>query len=300
MLRAVPTFKDLALLCLSTSVCLACGSADSFVGPPVTGPQLEIRFLSTLTAQQQGVFAAAANKWTRALSKDLGDFRLDSPANSCFSGEPRLDETHHNLLVFVSVTEVDGLGGSLAFTQVCSVSGRDLLPILSQIRLDRADLDSMEARGVLSGVITHEMAHALGFNPKSYLPKALAAGGTNDPYFNGATARAEFAQHGAWYTGVTVPLEDRAGIGPSDPHWRFLIFGDELMVPVVSRYLTSPLSTITLGLFKDLGYEVDFSVADPYEVTPPFSGNRILPEASLTNDFRMTAPPTVVYPIVVR
>jgi hypothetical protein len=298
MLRAVMTIKDLRLICLSTSVCVACGGADSTVGPPIRGAQIEVRYLSPLTAQQQAVVAAAVNKWTRALSKDLGEFRLDTPANYCFSGEPPLNETHHNLLLFVSVAEVDGSGGQLAYTQVCGVSGQDLLPILSHIRLDGADLESMEARGVLAGVITHEMGHALGFNPRSYVPKGLAGGGTDDPYFSGGTARAEFKEHGAWYTGVTVPLENSAGLGPNDPHWRYLVFGDELMVAAVSQDFTSPLSVITLGLFKDLGYEVDFSVADPYEVQPLFGGNRLLPEAFLLNDFRTIAPVTVVTPLV--
>lgn len=300
MLRAAMTFKDLTLLTLSTAVCLACGGSDSPVEPPLAGPQIELRYVPgffTLTAQQQGVVAAAVDKWTRAVSKNLGAFRLDSPANGCFPGQPRLNETHQNLLVFVSIADIDGPSRNLAYTQVCSVSEQDKLPILSHIRIDRADLDSMQARGILPAVITHEIGHALGFNPESYLPKHLAAGGTSDPHFTGATARSKFEEHGAWYTGVTVPLEDGSGRGPNDPHWRMSVFGDELMVAAASRDLKAPLSVITLGLFADLGYEVDFSVADPYEVAPLFGANRQLPQTSLANDFRIIAPPTVVRPL---
>lgn len=303
MLRAAMTIKDLALLVLSTSVCLACGGSDSPVEPPSSGPQIELRYVPgffTLTAQQQGVVAGAIDKWTRALSKDLGAFRLDSPANDCFPGQPRLDETHRNLLLFVSIADIDGPSNYLAYTQVCSVSDQDKLPILSHIRIDRADLDSMQARGILPAVVMHEIGHALGFNQESYLPKHLAAGGTSDPHFTGAIARSKFAEHGAWYTGVTVPLEDGSGRGPNDPHWRFSVFGDELMVAVVSRDFKAPLSVITLGLFADLGYEVDFSVADPYEVAPLFGANRRVPESSLANDFRSLTPPTVVRPLVSR
>lgn len=296
MLRAVLTFKDLGLFSLSTSVCLACG-ADSSVAPPMAEPQVEVRYLTSLTPQQQSVVTAAVAKWTRALSKNLGDFRLDSPANACFSGQPRLNETHQNLLLFISVADVDGARGQLAFTQICGISSLDKLPILSHIRLDRADLESMETAGTLSGVVTHEIGHALGFNPDSYLPKGLAEGGTSDPHFTGATARAEFAKHGAWYMAATVPLEDASGKGPNDPHWRYRVFGDELMVSAVSRDFKSPMSVITLGLFKDLGYEVDFSVADPYEVTPLFGGNRMLPETSLANDVRTVTLPAVVIPL---
>jgi hypothetical protein len=296
------TIKNLAGLFSSALLSLACGASDS-VGPPATGPQVDVRYVPghfALTDQQQSVVATAVDKWTRALSKNLGAFRLESPADECFPGQPQLNETHHNLLLFVSLADIDGPSRNLAYTQVCSVSDRDKLPILSHIRIDRADLDSMQARGILRAVITHEIGHALGFNPESYLPKHLAAGGTNDPHFTGATARSKFAEHGAWYTGVTVPLEDGSGRGPNDPHWRFSVFGDELMVAFVSRDLKAPLSVITLGLFADLGYEVDFSVADPYEVAPLFGATRLLPEYSLANDFRMLSPPTVVRPLVSR
>jgi hypothetical protein len=60
------------------------------------------------------------------------------------------------------------------------------------------------------------------------------------------------------------------------------------------------LSTITLGAFQDLGYTVDFSVADPYEVVPLFGGNRVLPEGSFANDLQIITPPKFVSPVVAR
>jgi hypothetical protein len=78
------------------------------------------------------------------------------------------------------------------------------------------------------------------------------------------------------------------------------VFGDELMVAIVGRGLKSPLSSITLGFFEDIGYNVDFSVADPYEVAPFFGGNRILPEGSLVNDFQQITPPKFVTPLAIR
>jgi hypothetical protein len=293
--------RQLALFA-STAVWVSC-SADKVIVPPPPPPfsgQIEIRYASDITPEVQNAVTIAAAKWTRAVSKNMGDFQLSSSANECFVGEPALNETHHNLLLFVSLLQVDHHGGALAYAEICQMSSRDTLPIVSHIRLDREDLDSIMARGELQGVIMHEMGHSLGFNPQSYSPKGLAEGSSADPVFIGAVARSEFSKHGAWYTGATVPLENTSNLGVRDPHWRLSVFGDELMSPAVGRGFKSPLSTITLGLFQDLGYTVDFSVADPYEVAPLFGGNRIVPEWSLAHDFVPKTPPTFVTPLVSR
>jgi hypothetical protein len=281
-----------------TVACLGCGS-DSATNPVGFTGQIEVRYLFEVTPALQSAVAIAAARWTRALSKNMGDFQLNSSANDCFQGEPQLNETHHNLLLFVSLLQIDRLGGALAYTQICAMSNRDTLPIVSYIRVDRADLDSMEARGELEATIMHEMGHALGFNPQSYMPKGLAEGTSADPVFVGPVARSEFSKHGAWYTGATVPLENTSTLGLRDPHWRFSVFGDELMTPGIGAGFKSPLSTITLGYFQDLGYAVDFSVADPYEVAPLFGGNRVLPERSLRNDLVPNERPIFVSPLVV-
>jgi hypothetical protein len=289
------------LVCALASLSLACGSDGATDPPPSgSGPQIDVRYINTLSPSQASAVNAAANKWMRAISKNLGDFTFKSAAGECFPEEPALNESHHNLLLFVSAGEIDGPGGAFAVTSVCGVSSRDSLPVLARIRLDRADLDLVEARGILQGIMLHEMGHALGFNPGTYVPKGLSAGGRDDPVFDGVTARSEFEKHGSWYTGVTVPLENTTGLGPRDPHWRLSVFGDELMVSVVGQGFKSPLSSITLGFFQDIGYEVDFSVADPYEVTPLFPNDRVVPQADFQRDFVMAGPPRFVIPIPVR
>ena len=142
MITTIPIRRRLWLA--GAAVCLACGSDRVIEPPPPPGsfPQIEVRYSSSdVPTVVRIAVADAVDKWTRALSKDMGEFHLTESAGECFVGEPQIDERHHNLLLFVSVLQVDGRGGNLAYTEVCGLSSRDTLPVLSHIRIDRADLD---------------------------------------------------------------------------------------------------------------------------------------------------------------
>ena len=131
----------------STAVCLGCGADGATKPTEGFAGQIDVRYLSDITPTLQTAVTTAAARWTHALSKNLGDFPINLPANTCFAGQPAINETHHNLLLFVSVANIDGPGTALALTSVCRLSNRDTLPILSNMVFDRADLDSMVVRG---------------------------------------------------------------------------------------------------------------------------------------------------------
>jgi Leishmanolysin len=278
MLRAVSTSKaSHGVVGLLGLVMLGCGASDSSVAPPppptLIPPHLtiDVRYISTFSPEQKFTIATAADKWTHALLTDLGNFRLSFAHNDCFLGEPAVNELHHNVLLFLSREPVDGPHGTLAYTQVCSQSTRDL-PIVSHIRIDAADIDSLEIRGLLASVVMHEMGHALGFNPQVWGRKGLVGGGTADPYFTGLSARTEFVRSVPSYMGNAVPLDDSDLQGEQSSHWRWSVFGDELMVGALVPGYHYPLSSVTLGLFKDIGYDVDMNAAEPYPALSIMSG----------------------------
>lgn len=88
-----------------------------------------------------------------------------------------------------------------------------------------------------------------------------------ETHFTGQNAIAQFdAAGGGAYTDPKVPVEnDFFGRGESvDAHWRDLFFTGELMSS--QAFLQAKLSAITIGALQDMGYEVDYTQADPFEV----------------------------------
>jgi Leishmanolysin len=62
----------------------------------------------------------------------------------------------------------------------------------------------------------------------------------------------------------SVPLERDGGSGIACVHWDEDCMRTELMTSSVGKSGSSPLSRITVGTLHDMGYEVDYSKADPF------------------------------------
>ena len=247
------------------------------------GPfDIELVFLSSATPSQTQAFTTAEGRWEAAIQADLPDDYAILPANSC--GEsPALDRPIDDLLIFVTIADIDGPGGVLAQAGPCFAHGQVFLPAIGLMVFDAADLDAMEGLGLLSSVVLHEMGHVLGYGTLwidlGLLADPASQGGI-DPHFTGAQAIAAFdSAGGAGYLNAKVPVEDQGGPGTADSHWRDLVFGNEVMTGFLSQGF-NPLSTTSIASLADLGYTVDLSVADTFSITPsarpsPSSGVRL-------------------------
>ena len=88
----------------------------------------------------------------------------------------------------------------------------------------------------------------------------MLLGLNGEVHFAGPQAIAAFNRAGGTdYQGAKVPTEQNGG------HWHRSVLSGELM----STSNNNILSAITLGALSDLGYTVDFSAADPYELPSP-------------------------------
>ena len=118
----------------------------------------------------------------------------------------------------------------------------------------------------------HEIVHMLGFNDGVWERLGYLNRDSSDPHFSGPKAIEAFNEAGgASYSGAKVPLED-------DAHWRRSVFVGEVMAsPYLRGGGASVLSKITLALFDDIGYRVNYSVAQPFRILP--AGSRVEQDA---------------------
>jgi len=211
--------------------------------------QIDLTF-SGLSASQQVIAEAAAERWEQVIVGDLSDV--------WYRGQ-MIDD----VLITICAQRMDGVGNVLGESGPEAVrSGRDGLPYLGTVVIDTADIAQMESAGELITVLTHEIAHVLGFGTLWTSQGLLSGTRTSNPVFIGAQAIAEYnTVFGTNATGV--PVEAGGGTGTALGHWRSSVFGNELMVGYIHDG-DMPLSSITVAAMADLGYEVNLAAADAY------------------------------------
>ena len=258
------------------------GNPADFTASTTSEFSIEVQFLGSATASQRQAFAEAQARWESLITGDLPDVQLTAAAGDCGTDSPAINNRRvDDVLILVRVEAIDGAGGVLGSAGPCFIRVPGSLPVMGAMTFDKADLDDVEASGLLSTVILHEMGHVLGFgtlwdaflvDPSLDLNGQVIVGA--DPHFTGPRALAAFDQiGGSAYSGGKVPAEDEGGEGTADSHWRESVFENELMTGFVSDGL-NPLSRVTVASLGDLGFQVDEAGADQFTL-PPLTAPRI-------------------------
>ncbi|PVA09303.1 peptidase [Pelagivirga sediminicola] len=206
-------------------------------------------FSGDFTIARRAVFERAAAKWDAIINTVFDPIQFEG---ADLTGV-RIDAT---------IADLDGPGGVLGRAGPTVLRPGCELPLVGLMEFDRADVIDLETAGSFEDVILHEMAHVLGFGTLWVRKNLIAGTGTMDPRFVGPAASREFASLDP-DGGKGVPVANTGGTGTREGHWRELIFGDELLTGFLSG-TARPLSRMSIASFEDLGYEVDFSRADPF------------------------------------
>jgi len=218
---------------------------------------LEIEFKSGLTSTQQAAFADARDRWREVIVGALTPVVIDGQ---------QID----GLVIEAQGVVIDGPGQVLGQAGPTAIRNGSMLPAKGIMSFDTADLARMETDGSLTDVILHEMGHVLGLGTlwDSNFFDFVVGSGTSNPNYSGGYAKTEYANLLNDGTQPNIPLANQGGAGTAEGHWRESTFAHELMTGFLSG-LSRPLSRMTIAALKDLGYEVDMSAADHFDMPGP-------------------------------
>jgi hypothetical protein len=259
------------------------GQAVSFAYTVTASFDIEVVFISAVSNAQRAAFTAAAERWETVITGDIPGFNITAAdgitAGYCGINHPAVVRNIDDLLIYVDLTPLDGVGNLLGQAGPCIYNTSNNKPIIGTMQFDAADLDAMLANGTLQAVITHEMGHVLGIGSMWDTGFLLTGAGGTDPFFSGVNAIDYFKRAGGTVAlGNGVPVENclvgvpsSCGQGTRDSHWRESIFKTELMTGYISG-TSNPLSAVTIAALADQGYDVNFAAADAYSL-PTASGN---------------------------
>lgn len=235
---------------------------------------IDIRFFGPdMTPDQKALFTNAAARLSGVITGDLPANPLANvniEANCGLPGlPPSLTESVDDVIIYATVRPIDGSRNILARAGPCILRQptEGWLTLVGVMEFDVADLGLMAANGYLQEVITHEMLHVLGVGTLWSTRGLLVFEGTPSVGFiGGASQQGCLDSGGRLVCEASVPVENRGGAGTADAHWREATFGNELMTGYVNIG-GMPLSQMTVGSLRDLGYEVNPFAADPYQLS---------------------------------
>jgi Leishmanolysin len=256
--------------------------------PPVppSGFNIELRFLPGFPDQYKPLVEAQTRYWEQIIVGDISDTTGSfDPAACGFTNE----QTPTPLSILTQVDDVilyvglfttaqSSLGGVVATGGPCLVRSSTHLPIVAKMVFDPLDLPGATATpaqlSLFNDIAIHELGHALGSGtiwdqfPGLYIKTPDGTPCGSNPEFTGINAKREYEALGG--TG-NVPLKTSSEDG-SCGHWSERLFFRELMTPAVNSN-TAPsgknnlLSRLTIASMQDLGYTVDYGVADNYSLS---------------------------------
>lgn len=248
---------------------------------------IEVAFLSDPGPTIRAAFDAAADRWAQIITAALPTATVTVNAPTSCAGIPVAVGTYTvpNLRILASIEPIDGPGAVLGSAGPCWYRGSSAgvvnvgeLTIIGGMRFDIDDMLTLISSNRLNAVILHEMGHVLGlgtfWTPMGFLQNPVPSPCNNASLDTRYTGNFAFTQYAALRgQGTAIPVENTNGCGTANGHWLEnsqpgrIGLDTELMTGFVEGTgIAMPLSAITIGSLRDMGYTVDQSRADTYLV----------------------------------
>ena len=254
------TASDADGLAASQRVALEVGPA-----PDPDRFNIELVFGPGFSERHREVARQAADRWEEIVVGDLSDVPLEGYLPPCGTNEgPGIAGVIDDLVILMNRHD----NYYLSLASDCGVRAETGLQFWSSTTYARRYFEpEFDRWHSFYRVVLHEIGHALGigFNKWSAMKRTEPP---DDVYFPGPLAIQAFnAAGGLHHDGRKVPVENSGRIG-SYVHWRYSVFGGELMS---THGGSSLISAITVQALADVGHVVDVTKADPY--TLPGAGS---------------------------
>jgi hypothetical protein len=239
---------------------------------------IDVRFLTAVSAGARAAFDSAEARWERMLYGELTDIPLNRGATPCAGiTVPAVNETVDDLLIMVRLDSIDGPLNQLGAAGPCNIRTADSIPVFGAMRFDTADVATFVAQGLFDEIVMHEMGHVIGvgslwaFKSKIVNPSLPSSPGVDTHFPQPAAVAAFNAGGGSSYAaGQKVPVDNSAQLGTADGHWRESVMDTELMTGFLDGGVPNPFSAISIASLLDIGYtRANYAAADAYVVANP-------------------------------
>jgi hypothetical protein len=235
---------------------------ESFIfADPAAGAKgdfdITVVYSGSWTASLKSAFSDAVDRFESIIWGDL-------PSATAWVGGSWT--TVDDVAISAALVDIDGEGGILGQAGPTSFRASTLLPATGLMRFDVADANWLDSQGSWDDVITHEMAHVLGFGTLWPFKGLLTGAFTSDPRYVGAEGMQQYGELLGTGGAVPVPVEQEGGLGTRLAHWDEETFGNELMTGYLNPG-SNPLSVLSAASFADLGYDLAPEanwLTDPY------------------------------------
>lgn len=231
------------------------------ISPSLSSFAIALTFSSGVSESVQSIFEQAASSWQDVIveSHPSSVTLTGTLCGYTFPGPTTVED----IQIFIQIIPIDGVGGILGSAGPCAVDEL-YMPRFGLIRLDSADVNGMMIQGTLLNVVRHEIGHVLGIGTLWYSGYTYIVQTGGYPYLlpHGNSADLLVGHQGG------AIVEDLGGSGTRGGHWKEEVYDSELMTGYVEQAgISMPLSVLTIGALKDLGYSVNENAAEPYTVS---------------------------------